>query len=144
MITYIACVKTGKGGVDGSGTLATVKFKAIGAGESYIRLQNISLSDSSGSIIPVTSLDGNVTVIEFPPWDVNKDGRVDILDLLLVGQHFGDDIAVPIDPNPDANGDGKVNILDLVLVGRHFGETYPPTAPPRDIWAATRKMMLLK
>ena len=56
------------------------------------------------------------------PWDVNEDGRVDILDLVLVGWHFGEVIEEPIRPNPDVNGDGVVDISDLVLVGRHFGE----------------------
>jgi len=47
--------------------------------------------------------------------DVNKDGKVDISDLILVAQHFGEIIIPPADPNPDVNGDGKVNILDLIL-----------------------------
>ena len=54
--------------------------------------------------------------------DVNGDGRVDILDLVMVGSHFGERISPFVHPNPDVNGDGVVNILDLVLVGRHFGE----------------------
>ena len=58
--------------------------------------------------------------IALPPWDVNKDGKTDALDLNLVGQSFGENIETPVEPNPDVNGDGTVNILDLILVGRHF------------------------
>lgn len=53
-----------------------------------------------------------------PPYDVNADGIVDISDLVLVGQRFGEE-------NPavgDVNTDGIVDISDLVLVGKHFGE----------------------
>lgn len=134
MISDIACAKTAKGGVDGSGTLATITFKAINAGQSYIKLQNVVLSDSSGGVIPATSVDATVTVTEFPPWDVNRDGVVNIIDLVLVGQYFGEDITAPLDPNPDVNGDGVVNIQDIVLVGQHFGEVYSLAAPSEDIW----------
>ena len=47
--------------------------------------------------------------------DVNGDGNVNILDLVLVAQAF-DEYSV----NADINGDGVVNILDLVLVASAF------------------------
>jgi hypothetical protein len=50
-------------------------------------------------------------------WDVNGDGIVDILDLVLVGSHFGEEGE---NINGDVNGDGIVDILDLVLVGSHL------------------------
>ena len=64
------------------------------------------------------------------PWDVNDDGQVDLSDLVLVGQHFGETIKEPVSPNPDVNGDGTVDIGDLVLIGIHFGESTetPPEA----------------
>lgn len=63
-----------------------------------------------------------VLTVEERPWDVNSDGVVDILDLKIVVEHFGE--SPPVDPRADVNGDGIVDILDLVLVGRHFGEKY--------------------
>ena len=54
------------------------------------------------------------------PWDVNSDGVVNIVDLVLVGSQFGgsgDNLS------EDINDDGKVDIIDLVLVGSHFGES---------------------
>lgn len=50
-----------------------------------------------------------------PPWDVNEDGAVDLLDLTIIGSHFGQRISGPVHPNPDVNRDGEVNILDLVV-----------------------------
>ena len=45
--------------------------------------------------------------------DVNDDGVVNILDLVLVANGFGN-------AEPDINGDGIVNILDLVVVANAF------------------------
>jgi len=65
-------------------------------------------------------------------WDVNGDGTVDILDLVIVGSHFGELITPFAHPNPDVNVDGVVDISDLVMVGTHFGEEYGEAmaAPP--------------
>ena len=52
--------------------------------------------------------------------DVNQDGTVNILDLVLVGQNLGQ--KPPSDPRTDINKDGQVNVLDLVLVAEHLGE----------------------
>jgi hypothetical protein len=57
-----------------------------------------------------------------PPADVNCDGIVDISDLVLVGQHLGEEN--PSQRRVDLNGDGVVDIFDLVLIVRHFGENY--------------------
>ncbi len=45
--------------------------------------------------------------------DVNADGVVNVLDLVLVANAFGEKL-------PDLNGDGIVNILDLVIVANAF------------------------
>ena len=48
--------------------------------------------------------------------DVNRDGRVDVADLVLVASNFGRTISGRANPNPDVNRDGIVNIADLILV----------------------------
>ena len=48
-----------------------------------------------------------------PTMDVNGDGVVNILDLVVVANAFGE-------AEPDVNGDGVVNIQDLVLVANAF------------------------
>ena len=45
--------------------------------------------------------------------DLNSDGIVNILDLVIVANAFGKD-------TPDVNGDGTVNVLDLVVVANAF------------------------
>ena len=46
--------------------------------------------------------------------DVNRDGVVNILDLVATANAFGSDA-------PDLNGDGVVNILDLVFISNQLG-----------------------
>jgi len=60
----------------------------------------------------------------FYPWDVNRDMKVDVMDLILVGRRFGELVMGTTENNPDVNGDGVVDISDLVLVGKHFGDKY--------------------
>ena len=61
--------------------------------------------------------------------DVNADGMINILDLVVIASHFGETSTVEQPLTSDVNGDGNVNILDLVLVASHLGETVrPPVA----------------
>ncbi len=61
------------------------------------------------------------------PADVNSDGIVNVDDLILVVQNFGETIPKDADPNPDVNGDGVVNIIDVFLVFAQLDNV--PTAP---------------
>ncbi|RKU18377.1 hypothetical protein C6501_02825 [Candidatus Poribacteria bacterium] len=70
----------------------------------------------------------SVTLAEAPAWDVNEDGQVNILDLVLVSRYFGQS-DFRANPRVDVNGDGVINILDLVTVASHFGEFTGASAP---------------
>ncbi len=135
LITGIACAKLSKGGSNGDGTLANIKFKAKNIGTSYIKIQNIKLPDSKGKAIPVYISDIDVLVEEksdnYPRWDINRDGKTDILDFVLIGQYFGERITSAYSPNPDVNRDGIVDILDFVIIGQHFGEVSTSQAPAK-------------
>ncbi len=57
--------------------------------------------------------------------DVNEDGVVNILDMVLVASHFGQTGT----SNPtDVNEDGVVNVQDLVLVANEIGAS-PASVP---------------
>ena len=61
------------------------------------------------------------------PWDINNDGVVDIQDLILVSNSFGEE---PLEyPKADVNKDGRVDIIDLLIVAAHFGESCNAAAP---------------
>jgi hypothetical protein len=102
------------------GTLVTITFEVLNAKASTLTLSDVVIGGFGGVNFPVTI--ENAEILEPPPtrpWDVNGDGRVNILDLTFVASHFGKDDAPPA---ADVNGDGRVNILDLTLVASHFGE----------------------
>ena len=63
--------------------------------------------------------------------DVNQDGTVNILDIVLVGQNLGQ--KPPSDPRTDVNNDGQVNVLDLVLVAEQLGENVAAAPSQVDI-----------
>ena len=55
--------------------------------------------------------------------DVNKDGVVNVQDLVLVAGAIGQPGDRTAEQNPDVNRDGIVNVLDLVRVSNSFGQT---------------------
>jgi len=66
------------------------------------------------------NLDGTATVdmgaYEYLPGDVNHDGRVNILDLIVIRNVLGQNPAsVPAARQADLNCDGNVNVLDLIF-----------------------------
>ena len=76
-----------------------------------------SISDRGSNDASIThllpDLDGEIYLKTKHPADVNRDGVVNILDLVQVSNSFGKS-------SPDPNGDGLVNILDLVFVSGYF------------------------
>ena len=63
----------------------------------------------------LADLDGEIYLKAETPLtaDVNRDGVVNVLDLVIVANAFGESA-------PDLNGDGTVNVLDLILVANAF------------------------
>ena len=107
-------------GVDGSGAILHVTFKTKSIGETALELQNFKFGSSAGEVIPAAPLEVYFTVEErLLTGDINRDGEVDIFDLILVARQFGE--SVPPNSDVDINGDGMVDIFDLALVAKGFG-----------------------
>ena len=80
----------------------------------------------TGDNIPAGPHEIRITVAEgLATGDVNRDGVISILDLILVAQQLGR--RVPAGSPVDINGDGVVSILDLIRVAQ--GIAGSPAAP---------------
>ena len=72
------------------GTLLQVRFKAKSAGETELALQNFQFGSTTGEAIPAGPHQIQITVEgRLATGDVNQDGIVSILDLILVAQQLG-------------------------------------------------------
>ena len=109
-------------GVNGTGSIATIKFKTEDVGEEEIVLDNLILSDNQMNPVPLTSSYAEINIFRLVG-DVNGDCKVNIFDLATVGLAYG---SRPGDaywkPEADTYPDGIINIFDLATVGMHYGE----------------------
>ena len=103
-------------------------FTAKTAGQTQLKLENFQLAAITGVSIPAGPHEVVITVEgQLATGDVNRDGQVSILDMVLVARHFGK--TVPANSEVDMNGDGVVNIQDLIIVAQHLGESTISAAP---------------
>lgn len=104
VLKFIACQS-----LEGSPATATFKTRILTSGTDTVALR---VMDAAGkSTEQHFSL--NLSAQPQHPADVNTDGVVNILDIVLIANAFGKDAL-------DLNGDGVVNILDLILVTQAF------------------------
>ena len=116
------------GGVTGTGTLLSIQFSAKAGSETQLTLQNVQFGTSTGGLISAGPHEVTLVVEEqLATGDVNSDGQVSILDMILIAQQLGK--KVPSHSTVDVNGDGTISILDLILVAQHLGESTPGAAP---------------
>ena len=125
-ITGLSAARLSTQGVAGTGTLLQVRFKAKSAGETELALDKFQFGSTTGDSIPAGPHEIRINVEEgLPTGDVNRDGVVSILDLILVAQQLGK--RVTAGSAVDLNGDGVVSILDLIRVAQ--GIAGSPAAP---------------
>ncbi len=122
-ITGVNQVFLGDGGVSGAGKLLSITFEAKATGRERLRLQDLTLGQSTGDNIPY-ALVTNPIITVGASRDINGDGSVNISDLILVSQNLGSS-----NPQADINDDGKVNIFDLIAVAQYLGESTTGLAP---------------
>ena len=127
-ITKLSLARLSENGVSGTGTLLSVTFRAKTAGQTQLRLENFQLAAITGGAIPAAPHEVVITIEgELTTGDVNRDGQVSILDMVLVARQFGE--TVPANSDVDINGDGVISILDLIFVASHLGESTVAAAP---------------
>ena len=127
-ITGFSSARLSEGGVSGMGDMLSVSFKAKAEGKTQLTLRNFQLADITGTPISAGPHDVEIVIAErLITGDVNRDGQVSILDMVLVAQRLGK--TVPSGSEVDMNGDGIVNILDLILVSQNMGGSNGLAAP---------------
>ena len=87
-----------------SGNPQTITLPRVSTGAS---------SNKQGITHLIPDLDGEIYLRKGKPFDLNRDGVVNVLDLILVSQHFGTN-------EGDINDDGTTDILDLVLIAQEL------------------------
>ena len=127
-IRGLSAARLSEDGVSGTGTLLSGTFTAKAAGQTQLRLDNFQLASITGKPIVAGPHEVVITVEgEQTTGDVNRDGQVSILDLVLVARDFGK--TVPDNSEVDINGDRIINVLDLILVAQSMGESNGLAAP---------------
>ena len=106
----------------GGDVLLSVTFQAKAAGVAELSLHNVDIRLLFGQDADI-GIHALEIVVE-SDYDLNGDGVVNILDLVLVGQNFGQ-----AHPQADVNDDGVVNIFDLITIAQQLGGATTPLAP---------------
>ena len=128
-ITGLTAARLSTQGVSGTGTLLKARFEAKASGESEVTLRNFQFVSLGGAAIDAIAHGIRITVEEeLTMGDINRDGVVTIIDLVLVAQKLNQTVSA--DDPADVNGDGVVNILDLAIIAQAIGNAAAPAAPP--------------
>ena len=106
-----------------TGELLTITFRVLAVDEEVLGIHNVRLQsdadedeDGTPDRMSYSILVRDVAVTTHQSSakeDVNQDGAVNILDLVMVAGNIG---SIPFNPRADVNGDGSVNVLDLIMV----------------------------
>ncbi len=117
-ITDIYDVIKGVGTVSSPGYLVNISFTALSVSlKSQIQLVKAVVADEIPQFVPLSVINSSVTIT--PDWDINSDGDITFLDLILISNHFNE----RGDPGwirEDVNNNGRIDLLDFVLVAIHF------------------------
>ena len=118
-VTFTAITLAGVS--NGDGTLANLTLNCKAFRASTVTLSDVYLVDKTGTLWETQIENGEITIPPEPAekivGDINRDGIVNIQDLMIVSVRLGQ----RGHNSADINGDGIVNIIDLVLVANAFG-----------------------
>ena len=127
-ITGLSSASLSRDGVSGTGVLLSVTFSAKTDGRTQLALHNFQLGDVTGAPISAGPHEVKIVIEEqLATGDVNRDGQVSILDMILVARHLGE--TAPTNSEVDVNRDGVISILDLILIAQHLGESTGAASP---------------
>lgn len=120
---------------EGSGTIATLTFKAIYQERGLekpplfceLALVETDVFDDDGITIPYNVQNGLYKIWPTHIADINYDGKVDLKDYYRITRAFGEFPGRPRwDPIADLNGDQKVDLKDVYTCAKGFGWVQNP------------------
>jgi hypothetical protein len=117
-VFYLITTPGGSTSDQGSIIHFSIRAKEI-PGVTSLNLSNVIVGRPNGTPVDVTLINTTVEIHHRDRWDINWDGRVNILDIIIIGQWWGE-FATPCWVSADVNCDGAINILDMILVGQHW------------------------
>ena len=101
--------------------LINITFSILTIGETTLDMHSTQLLDTTGQPIPHVTAGSYFN--NFSLYDINQDGKIDILDLAILAKAFGSYPGHPRwNPDADVNNDGYVDLKDIAIVASHFGE----------------------
>ena len=122
IIGTAGAITTQEATVSSPGVFAIIELTAVVGGQgdmSPLHLINVVVGDAEGRAVSVSVNDGSVTVSTGLDWDVNLDDHTNVLDMIRIGQHWGE-TGDPHWIREDVNRDGVVNVLDMILIGQNW------------------------
>jgi hypothetical protein len=109
----------------GPGTIAIIRYKTVGFGQSDITIAGYKLRDSSNQAMTILVANAWVKVCRFVG-DINGDNRIDLADLSWLVSYLTSGAPIPT-PMAAANTNclGIVDLADLALLVSYLTATYP-------------------
>ena len=125
-------------GPTGSGVIAHIAMIPQAAGTSPLTFQKAQATNTSGNVLAISTRSGTVTVATCSPYDLDCDGDIDILDIMLVASHWGCQQGdACYDTRYDLDDNGRIDIVDIMQIAALWGCTrsdtcyWGTTASPR-------------
>ena len=111
--------------VDGTGLFAILTFEVdlstpVDDYPITISYNANNIFDSSLINVPFDIENGVVTALKPTPGDVNRDGNINMKDLVLIQQFINHWEVNIVESAADVNDDGEINMKDLVLLQRYI------------------------
>lgn len=106
---------------DADGAFAVLN--SVPEGQQHIKAEKPGYLGAEGDVTIIGSQSKTLPAISLTAGDLNQDGSVNLFDLVLISNLFGNQDVESL--RSDLNADGAVNLFDLVLVGNSLDQIGP-------------------